>query len=266
MGDERKNDLTSVVWHTTNGRRHPASDQHATNSFQSRFSSRCSSCKWNDGFSFDNNITIFQWFYIVSSTFTRSVDSSKFSCSIEFDFLLPIHLVNDRLENLERETNVFRSQINQAFVSPLNDSVLNRTTTGKKSAPSARQVTASRSPLLSTNRKTSNDDISTVMTNDGPFSRPLPHVPVNRSKSLQAGPHHSSGMSTTMNNEEMNILRSYKIHLEQMLRKDAPPYSDLKIPTYNSIEDVIRANEVSGILFVVFVKRFRFRLAFVVRK
>lgn len=155
-----------------------------------------------------------------------------------------ICLVHDRLEQLERETNSFRGQINQAFVAPLNEGALGRSYTGKKSPPSSRQQTASRNPLTNTNRKSPNDDVSTVMTNDGPFSRPLPQVPVSRSKSFQAGANVSSAISTTINNEEANLLRSYRVHLEQVLKKDAPSYADVKVPTYNSIEDVIRANEV----------------------
>ena len=39
------------------------------------------------------------------------------------------------------------------------------------------------------------------------------------------------------------FFRSYKAHIEQVLRKDAPPYSDLKVPNYSSIEEVMKANE-----------------------
>ena len=127
--------------------------------------------------------------------------------------------------------------MNQAFSSS-NEHELNRTFTTKKpsiSQPtSARIPSPSRIPLPVSARKVPNDDTQIVQINDKPVSRSLPPVPLVRSKTI----HNDTLQSTS---DETNILRSYKVHLEQVLRKDV---SDIKIPNYTSIEDVIKANEV----------------------
>jgi hypothetical protein len=101
----------------------------------------------------------------------------------------------------------------------------------------------SRIPLPNNARKLSNDDTPIVSTNDGPFSLPSPYVPVIRSKSLQNSTLYSPSSPLNNSSDEASFLRSYKVHIEQVLRKDAPPYSDLKVPNYTSIEEVMKANE-----------------------
>jgi hypothetical protein len=161
-------------------------------------------------------------------------------------------LDHDRLESLEREMASLKGQVNQAFVPPANESDLNRSLTPKKSSipqqNSVRVINPSRPPLPVNNRKSSNEDISTVSTNDGPFSRSLPQVSVHRSKSFNNGTLNPPSSPPSNGSEEATFLRQYKAHLEQILRKDAPPFSDIKIPNYTSIEDVMKANEVFMIL------------------
>ena len=153
-------------------------------------------------------------------------------------------LDHDRLESLEREMASLKGQVNQSFTSPINEQELNRTFSSKKSQPTSARVTSpARLPLANNPRKLSNEDIPVVSTNDGPFSRSLPQVPVVRSKSFQNNTVHPPSSPPTNSSEEANFLRSYKSHIEQVLRKDAPPYSDLKVPSYGSIDDVMRANE-----------------------
>lgn len=153
-------------------------------------------------------------------------------------------LDHDRLESLEREMASLKGQVTQSFVSPINEHELNRTLSSKKpSANPIRVVSPARLPLTHPHRKLSNEEIPIVSTNDGPFSRALPQVPVIRSKTFHNSILHSPASPPTNSSEEANFLRSYKAHIEQVLRKDAPPYSDIKVPNYNSIDDVMKANE-----------------------
>ena len=153
-----------------------------------------------------------------------------------------IILDQDRLESLEREMASLKGQVNQAFVSPSTESDINRSFTAKKSQVAARVTSPIRVPVPFNNRKLTNEDIPIVSTNDGPFSRPLPIV--NRSRSFNNGSQNPPSSPPSNGFEESNLLRSYKIHLEQILRKDAPPFSDIKIPNYTSIDDVMKSNEV----------------------
>lgn len=157
-------------------------------------------------------------------------------------------LDHDRLESLEREMASLKGQVTQAFLPPSNEQDLNRTFPSKKGSPSpptsARVINPPRVPLPTNNRKSSTDEIPIISTHDGPFSRTLPQVPVSRSKSFLNSSLNSSSSSPTNGSEEANLLRSYKAHLEQVLRKDAPPFSDIRVPNYTSIEDVMKANEV----------------------
>jgi hypothetical protein len=158
------------------------------------------------------------------------------------------YLDNDRLESLEREMASLKGQVTQSFVSPTNEHELNRSFTSKKSAGSqpnsARVTSPSRIPVSANTRKLPNDEIPIVPINDGPFSRPLPHVLVGRSKTFHNSILNPPSSPLTNSSEEASFLRSYKAHIEQVLRKDAPPFSDIKVPNYTSIEDVMRANEV----------------------
>jgi hypothetical protein len=158
------------------------------------------------------------------------------------------YLDHDRLESLEREMVSLKGQVTHSFVPGSNENDLNRTLTSKKppvSQPiSARVMSPSRLPLSVNTRKLSNDDTSVIHTNDGPFSRSLPQGPVTRSKSFHNGTSHPPSSPPSNSSDEVHFLRSYKVHLEQVLRKDAPPFSDIKVPTYQSVEDIIRSNEV----------------------
>ena len=111
---------------------------------------------------------------------------------------------------------------------------------------SARTVNASRVPWSSQSRKSTNDDAANVHSNDGPFSRPRPQLPVNRVKSFQYGTKQPSLSLPWRSADEISLLRSYKVHLDQVLRKDAPTFSDLRLPNYSSIDDVLKANEVDN--------------------
>ena len=115
---------------------------------------------------------------------------------------------------------------------------------------SARTFNSSRVPLSGQSRKSSNDDIPNVHSNDGPFSRPRPQLPVSRVKSFQYGTTQPSLSLPWSSADEISLLRSYKVHLDQVLRKDAPTFSDLRIPNYSSIDDVLKANEVDDVFFV----------------
>ena len=119
-----------------------------------------------------------------------------------------IVLDHDRLESLEREMASLKGQVNQAFVSPSNESDLNRSFTPKKSAVSqqiaARVVSPSRAPLPI--RKLSNEEIPIISTNDGPFSRSLPQV--NRTKSFNNGQLNPPSSPPSNNSEEATLLRS----------------------------------------------------------
>ncbi|CAF2852811.1 unnamed protein product, partial [Rotaria sp. Silwood2] len=163
------------------------------------------------------------------------------------DYTGPPRHYHDRLESLEREMASLKGQVNQAFLTPSNEPELNRTHSTRKppiSQPtSARVPSPPRIPLPPNTRKTSNDETQIISTHDGPFSRALPQVPVPRSKSFHNGALQSSSSQPTNSSDEANLLRSYRAHLEQVLRKDAPPFSDIKVPNYTSIEDVLKANE-----------------------
>lgn len=137
-----------------------------------------------------------------------------------------LSLDNNRLESLEREMASLKGQVNQVFT-PMEEHELNRTFTTKKgpnSQPtSARALSPSRIPLPITPRKSSADEKAAI-------SRPLPTAPpMTRSKTFHNNPSSS---------DEANLLRAYKMHLEQTLHKDS------RVPNYTSLEDVIKANEV----------------------
>lgn len=154
-----------------------------------------------------------------------------------------IYIDNDRLELLEREVASLRGQAHQSSTSS-EEHDLNRTFTTKKppaSQPvSARVISPSRIPLPATPRKSTNDDTINVPASVVPITRPSPPVPLVRSKTF----HNETSQSSSNNSDEASLLRSYKVHLEQVLHKDLPTYSDIKIPNYSCIEDVMKANEV----------------------
>ena len=222
-------------------RRHRERNHHAASTFQSSIYSghRCS-CRSRLASHCAGR------FLLVSQRLCSNAPA-KYVYTIDWTILIG-SLDSDRLESSEREAALFKGQVSQAFVSPANEAELNRTYTAKKSVASspnsARLTSSSRSPLIANVRKLSNEEVSIVPSNDGPFSRSLPQVPVGRSRSFQNGQSSPAGMAQANSSDEVTLLRSYKAHLEQVLRKDAPPYSDLKIPSYTSIEEVIKANEV----------------------
>ncbi|CAF2001397.1 unnamed protein product [Rotaria magnacalcarata] len=156
---------------------------------------------------------------------------------------------NDRLESLEREIESLKAQPHpDALSSPsstTNENELNRTYTTKKASPtqptSARGIGSSRIPLPVTPRKSINGNTIPVNPSNTmlPNSRPLPPVPLTRSKTF----HNDTSSASSSPSDDGNLLRSYKAHLEQILRKDSPPYSDIRIPNYTCIEDVLKANE-----------------------
>lgn len=136
-----------------------------------------------------------------------------------------------------------KGQVNQTSV-PSGEHELNRTFTTKK-APvlhpvSARVMSPSRIPVPVTPRKSSATDKPVVPTNDAPPPRNLPSVPMTRSKTF----HNDTSQPSFNTSDDANLLRSYKVHLEQILRKDTPPHSDIKLPNYTCVEDVIKSNEV----------------------
>jgi hypothetical protein len=88
-----------------------------------------------------------------------------------------------------------------------------------------------------TPRRLSHDDKPIVPANNTSASRPLPSLPVTRSKTF----HNSTPQSFSNTSDETVRLRSYKIQPEQRRSKDAP---DIRVPNYTSIEDVIKSNEV----------------------
>lgn len=147
---------------------------------------------------------------------------------------------NNRLESLEREMASLKGQVSQGF-SPSDERDLNRTFTTKKvpvSQPtSARVKSPSRIPLPITPRKTSNDDIPILPAADTSPSRPLP---LGRSKTF----HNNTSQPSPNTLDDASLLRSYKVHLEQIFHKDASAHSDMKMPNYTSMEDVIKSNEV----------------------
>ena len=245
-------------------RRHREHNHHAASTFQSRIYSRhrCECCERLAAHS-SYRFSLFGQRLCFSSTKQyvcagKEISSTRQSRGCRF-------LDSDRLESSEREAALFKGQVSQAFVAPASESELYRTYTAKKSAVSsqnsARLTSSSRTPLIANVRKLSNEDTPIVPLNDGPFSRSLPQVAVTRSKSFQNGQSILAGTAPANSSDEVTLLRSYKAHLEQVLRKDAPPYSDLKVPSYASIEEVIKANEVccclffstSGIVRILFV-------------
>ena len=151
-----------------------------------------------------------------------------------------LSLDNNRLESLEREMVSLKGQVNQVYT-PMEEHELNRTFTTKKapgSQPtSARVSSPSRIPLPITPRKSSADDRSAVSANGNTsMPRPLPTAPLmSRSKTFHNNPSSSPPSNFS---DEANLLRAYKMHLEQTLHKDN------RVPNYTSLEDVIRANEV----------------------
>lgn len=152
-----------------------------------------------------------------------------------------LSLDNNRLESLEREMVSLKGQVNQVFT-PMEEHELNRTFTTKKTPASqptsARVSSPSRIPLPITPRKSSADDRSAVSANGNTsMPRPPPTAPpMSRSKTFHNNPSSSSQPSNF--SDEANLLRAYKMHLEQTLHKDS------RVPNYNSLEDVIKANEV----------------------
>ena len=201
----------------------------------------------------------------ITSLLNDSTSSQRHCMYLQLNFFLDRRFFmkysdTDRLESLEREMACLKGQVSQAFLTTSNEHELNRSLTSKKTTvsqlTSARLINPSRFPLQANTRKISNEETQAVSTHDGPFSRPLPQVPVARSKSVHNGALHSPTSSSTNTSDEANLLRSYKLHIEQVLRKDAPPFSDIKVPNYASIEDVLKANEVSisnSFLIVIFV-------------
>jgi hypothetical protein len=140
-----------------------------------------------------------------------------------------------------------KGQVTQSFVPPIIEHEPNRTVSAKKplttQATSARLLSPSRLPLPNNPRRLSNDEMPVVFTNDGPFSRSLPPAPSVRGKSLHNSTLYPSPSPMNNSSDEASFLRSYKAHIEQVLRKDAPAYSDMKAPNYSSVDDVMKANE-----------------------
>jgi len=136
-----------------------------------------------------------------------------------------------------------KGQVTQSFVPVTTEYESKNLSTSKKPPHSARIISPPRMPAATSVRKLSNEDIPIIATNDGPFSRSLPLIPASRSRHFPNGILHPPSSPPTNSSEEGSYLRSYKAHMEQILRKDSP-FSDLKVPNYTSIEDVMRANEV----------------------
>lgn len=169
----------------------------------------------------------------------------------------PSCLDNARLESLEREMASLKGQVTQSFDNT-EDNELNRTYTLKKAPSSARTTSPSRIPLPVTPRRGPSDNGSVASGKTVPMMRapasaaaavtasppaPLPMMPIVRSQTFH--PSSSSPPPPSSNNaEENSLLRAYRLHLEKLFRRESGGNAEIKIPTYNSIEDVIKANEV----------------------
>ena len=132
-----------------------------------------------------------------------------------------------------------KGQVSQVFI-PAEEEELNRTFTTKKAPSSARAISPSRIPLPITPRKPPTETMSVASGKTGPMPPSFPS-PMVRSKTFHNGtsPPTNAGVS-----DENNLVRSYKAHLEQVLRKDAPPGAEIRVPNYTCVEDVVKANEV----------------------
>lgn len=152
--------------------------------------------------------------------------------------MLLLCLDDDRLESLEREMASLKGQVSQVFTSE-DQEELNRTFTTKRAPASARATSPSRIPLPITPRKppTENSSVASGKTGTVPHSLPPP-IAMPRSKTFH------NGTSLPPSADENNLVRSYKTHLEQVLRKDGPLGTEVKVPNYTCVEDVVKANEV----------------------
>ncbi|UJR14614.1 hypothetical protein I4U23_001608 [Adineta vaga] len=154
---------------------------------------------------------------------------------------------NERLAALERDMAFLKGTVKQNFGSTSNEHEMTRTNSIKKSSAShstsTRSMSAPRIPSTINTRKSPNDEPSIVPINDGPFSRPLPLAPAHRSRSFNDNSSHPISTPLTNMSDEANLLRAYRAHLEQVLRKEAPAFTEVKVPNYVSIEDVFKSNE-----------------------
>jgi len=136
-----------------------------------------------------------------------------------------------------------RGQVSKV-IAPSDEHELNQTFTIKKapvSQPtSARVKSPSRIPLPTTPRKSANDDRRTVSTNATSISSPFSSVSLARSKTF----HDNTSRPSSNTSDNASLLRTYKARLEKLLHKDGPPFSDIKVPNYACMEDVLKANEV----------------------
>lgn len=142
-----------------------------------------------------------------------------------------------------------KSQVNQVF-QPTDEHELNRTFNTKKQTPvsqptSARVKSPSRIPLPITPRKFTNDDKPIASTNDtSPSRSSLPTVPLGRSKTFHNNTSQPPPSLSSNTSDDANLLRIYKARLEQIFHKDSSTHSDIKIPNYTCMEDVLKSNEV----------------------
>ncbi|CAF0765954.1 unnamed protein product [Adineta ricciae] len=142
---------------------------------------------------------------------------------------------NDRLQSLERELATLKGQVTEAC-STASENELNRTFTTKKSPnlqPSGSHIKSpSRIPLPITPRKLSTDEKSVPPTTTKLPSHLPPAISLSRSK--------------TFHNETIDgspRVRSQKGQRSQTPRQEPSTNSDVRIPCYSSIEEVIKANE-----------------------
>ena len=91
-----------------------------------------------------------------------------------------------------------------------------------------------------TPRKLPNDDKPTVPVNNASSLRTIPPVSFVRSRSF----HSEASQASSNTSDDANLLRSYKVHLDQILHRDGSSHSSIKTPNYTSVEDIIKANEV----------------------
>ena len=155
--------------------------------------------------------------------------------------MLTLCLDDDRLESLEREMASLKGQVSQVYTSEGQEE-LNRTFTTKRAPASARATSPSRIPLPITPRKPpmENSSVASGKTGTVPHSS-SPPIAMPRSKTF----HNGTSLPPSANfSDENNLVRSYKTHLEQVLRKEGPPGAEMKVPNYTCVEDVVKANEV----------------------
>lgn len=151
-------------------------------------------------------------------------------------------LDQDRLESLEREMASLKGQVSQAL-NTSEDHELNQTYTTRKLPSSARTISPSRIPLpTGTPRKNSGENNSIASGKTLSSGKTNQVGSIARSKTFHSVLPTTSAVSSPP--DENGVLRLHRNHLEQTLRKEALLGPDVKVPSYVSFDEVLKANEV----------------------